>query len=98
MLILEQTLLNEQMLWDLRTGRSQLDRRTLNRYLSIPNRLIFASRVGLGSPNLVAAPSGPETRPRASARAASIISFSCLCSAPLSATAGPPNCGACRLS
>src|SRR5258707_10596170 len=51
---------------------------TLNRYLLIFNRLIFESRVRASSPSLAAAPAGPEIRPWLSARAASIISFSCL--------------------
>jgi hypothetical protein len=37
--------------------------RGLNRYLSIPNRLIFASRVESGMPSLAAAPAGPDIRP-----------------------------------
>src|SRR6202043_2769252 len=88
----------EQMRWDCLVGRDQFDGGTLNRYLLIPNRLIFASSVGLGSPNLVAAPFGPETRPPLSVRAASIISFSCRCSALLSPAVGPANCGTCHLS
>src|SRR5579862_2739864 len=98
MLDFEQMLFSEQTRRDCRVDRDQFDRRTLNRYLLIPNRLIFASSVGLGSPSLVAAPPGPETRPPLSVRAASIISFSCRCSALFSATVGPPDCGACRLS
>jgi len=35
----------------------------LNRYLSIPRRLIFESRVEVGSPSLAAAPCGPDTGP-----------------------------------
>lgn len=35
----------------------------LNRYLSIPKRLIFASRVESGTPSLAAAPAGPDIRP-----------------------------------
>src|SRR5580704_2175423 len=91
-------LFSEQMRWDCGVDRDQFDRLTLNRYLLIPNRLIFASSVGLGSPNLLAAPPGPETRPALSASAASIISFSCRCSALLSAAVGRANCGASRLS
>src|SRR5579862_2313629 len=98
MLDFEQMLFSEQTRRDCRVDRDQFDRRTLNRYLLIPNRLIFASSVGLGSPNLVAAPVGPETRPALSARAASIISFSCRCSARLSPADGPADCGACHLS
>src|SRR5579863_4254364 len=91
-------LFSEQMRWDCGVDRDQFDRLTLNRFLLIPNRLIFASSVGLGSHNLAAAPPGPETRPALSARAASIISFSCRCSALLSPAVGPADCGACRLS
>src|SRR5258708_27882277 len=54
----------------------------LNRYLLIFKRLIFDSRVCAGSPSLAAAPAGPEIRPWLSAKAASIISFSCLTRAP----------------
>src|SRR5258708_3684288 len=67
---------------------NQLACGTLNRYLLIPRRLIFESRVRVGSPRLAAAPVGPEMRPWLSASAASIIPFSCLSSAPLSATLG----------
>jgi len=42
---------------------SQLACGTLNRYLLIPRRLIFESRVRVGSPRLAAAPVGPEIRP-----------------------------------
>jgi hypothetical protein len=35
----------------------------LNRYLSIPRRLIFESSVDVGTPSLAAAPAGPDTRP-----------------------------------
>src|SRR6266481_9988840 len=57
---------------------------TLYLYLLIVKRLIFESRVRDGSPSLAAAPAGPEIRPWLSARAASIISFSCLTRAPSS--------------
>jgi len=43
--------------------RIQLARCTLNRYLLILKRLILESSVRAGSPSLVAAPEGPETRP-----------------------------------
>src|SRR5215467_412223 len=56
--------------------------RTLNRCLLIPKRLIFESSVRDGSPNLAAAPAGPEMRPLDPASAASIISLSCLSNAP----------------
>src|SRR5215472_13207275 len=56
--------------------------RTLNWCLLIPKRLIFESSVRDGSPNLAAAPAGPEMRPLDSASAASIISLSCLSNAP----------------
>jgi hypothetical protein len=39
-------------------------------------------------PSLAAAPADPEIRPLLSASAASIISFSCLCSTPFSTTVG----------
>ena len=42
---------------------TQLARCTLNRYLLILKRLILESSVRAGSPNFVAAPDGPETRP-----------------------------------
>src|SRR5579863_9158428 len=50
--------------------------RNLNRFLLIFKALILWSRVDGGIPSLAAAPEGPEIRPRLSARAASIISFS----------------------
>src|SRR5580700_11336757 len=50
--------------------------RLLKRFLSIFSDLIFVSRVDPGMPSLAAAPDGPDTRPRHSRRAASIISFS----------------------
>jgi len=43
--------------------KDQLALGTLNRYLLILKRLIFESSVRAGSPSLVAAPEGPETRP-----------------------------------
>ena len=58
------------------TGENQFEGRVLNLYLSIPRRLIFASRVALGILSFAAAPVGPAIVPRLSARAASIISFS----------------------
>ena len=45
-------------------------------------RLIFESSVRAGTPNFAAAPVCPEIRPRDSANAASIISFSRLISVP----------------
>ena len=48
----------------------------LKRYLLIFNERILDSSVVDGTPSFVAAPEGPETRPRLSARAASIIFFS----------------------
>jgi hypothetical protein len=60
----------------------------LKRYLSIPRRLIFESRVETGIPSFVAAPAGPDIRPPLSASAVSIASFSCASNAPLNAA--PP--------
>src|SRR5215813_3606817 len=57
--------------------------RTLNWCLLIPKRLIFESSVREGSPNLAAAPAGPEMRPLDSTSAASIISLSCFNNLPL---------------
>ena len=51
----------------------------------------------MGSPSLAAAPVGPEIWPWLSASAASIISFSCLSSAPLSAGLGLAAWGGSRL-
>jgi hypothetical protein len=48
----------------------------LCRYVSMPSRLIFDSSVWRGIPSFAAAPDGPDIRPWASARAASIISAS----------------------
>src|SRR5262249_62209229 len=48
-----------------------------NDYLLFWRDLIFAPRVVHGIPGLVAAPGGPATRPRLSAKAASIRAFSC---------------------
>ena len=50
--------------------------RDLNRCLFIFKERILDSRVVDGSPSFVAAPEGPDTRPRLSPSAASIISFS----------------------
>src|ERR1700694_4956888 len=66
--------------------RGDQDWGPLKRYILIPKRLIFESRVRAGSPSLAAAPAAPEIRPRLSVNAASIISFSCLSSAPVKAT------------
>src|SRR5580698_6206410 len=68
---------------------NQSARGTLNRNLSIPSRLIFASSVCVGRASLAAAPVGPEIRPRLSASAASIISLSWLRRASPSATVEP---------
>jgi len=57
----------------------------LKRYLSIPRRLIFESSVRVGTPSLAAAPAGPDTRPRLSASAASIMFLSCWSNSPLRA-------------
>src|ERR1700733_3842650 len=51
--------------------------KALKRFLSIFSDRIFDSSVERGIPNLTAAPLGPDTRPRVSFSAASIISFSC---------------------
>ena len=51
---------------------------TRNRYLSMRKLLILDSSVVLGTPSLLAAPSGPEMRPRVSASAASMSSRSWL--------------------
>src|SRR5260370_21970336 len=48
----------------------------MKRYLLMPRFAILEARVWRGMPNLSAAPDGPESRPRHSARAVSIISFS----------------------
>src|SRR6202048_1127416 len=77
---------------------NQLDCGTLNRNLLIPKRLIFESRVRVGSPSLAAAPVGPPIPPWLSASAASIISFSCLSSAPSSAALGLAALGGSRLT
>jgi len=55
---------------------------TLNLYLLIFINLIFDSRVDGGMPSLSAAPIGPDTQPRVSAKAAPII-FRSSNSAPL---------------
>jgi hypothetical protein len=54
----------------LRMGKTRLKLRLqhqptwdLNRYLSIPKRLILPSRVESGMPSLAAAPAGPDIRP-----------------------------------
>ncbi len=47
----------------------------LKRFLSILRERIFDSRVDRGTPNLAAAPDGPDTRPVLSRRAASIILY-----------------------
>lgn len=48
----------------------------LKRFLLIFSERIFDSSVDRGMPNCAAAPVGPNTRPRLSFRAASIMSFS----------------------
>jgi len=53
---------------------------TRNRYLLIRRLLILYSNVVRGTPNLLAAPSGPEIRPPVSASAASMSSRSWLIS------------------
>ncbi len=70
---------------------------TLNRYLFIFKRLIFESRVRDGRPSFAAAPAVPEIRPLLSASAASIISFSCFTSTPLSGSGRANLGGACFL-
>ena len=55
---------------------NQLVQRNLNCRLLIFKALILWSRVDGGTPSLAAAPEGPETRPRLSAKARSIISRS----------------------
>src|SRR5260221_12592778 len=61
----------------LRNGSPQAPRWGVKRFLSIFSDRIFDSRVDRGIPNLTAAPLGPDTRPRVSFSAASIMSFSC---------------------
>src|SRR5271169_59219 len=66
--------------FEMREGRDYvepwLERRVLKRRLSMPNLAIFDSRVWCGIPSFAAAPSGPETRPWHSAKAASIVFLS----------------------
>src|SRR6267154_6881820 len=57
-------------------GSHQVPGIGLKRFLSIFSDRIFDSRVDRGIPNLAAAPVGPDTRPRVSFSAASIMSFS----------------------
>src|SRR6202035_2334009 len=65
---------------------------TRNLYLSMRKLLILYSSVVRGTPSLVAAPSGPEMRPRVSASAASMSSRSWLirdgCKPTLASTSG----------
>jgi hypothetical protein len=60
----------------LRNGSPQVPGWGLKRLLLILSDRIFDSRVDRGIPNLTAAPVGPDTRPRVSFRAASIMFFS----------------------
>src|SRR2546428_7890585 len=53
------------------------DYEALKRWRSMRNFFILDSRVCRGMPSLAAAPVGPETSPRASRRAFSIMSLSC---------------------
>ena len=57
-------------------GSTQLSLFVLKRFLSIFSDLIFDSSVERGMPNLPAAPCGPNTRPRLSFSAVSIMLFS----------------------
>src|SRR6266404_871158 len=66
----------------------------LKRSLSIFNDLIFESRVVGGMPSLAAAPAAPDTRPLASASAASIKDFWSFASRWLSAGLGGRGGGA----
>ena len=52
----------------------------MKRCLLIFSDRIFDSRVEGGTPSLAAAPDGQDTQPLASAKAASIMSFSCVTS------------------
>jgi len=63
---------------------NQLAWGTLNRYLLIPRRLTFESRVRVGSPRLAAAPLALRFGRGFLPVRLQIISFSCLSSAPLS--------------
>ena len=69
----------------------------LNRCLLIFNDRILDSRVVDGMPSFLAAPEGPDTRPRVSASTASIISFSwsggTLESVPVAGLSVPRLCG-----
>jgi hypothetical protein len=60
-----------------RKKERQVPGTVLKRFLSILRDLILDSSVDRGVPNFAAAPRDPETRPRLSFRAASIMSFSC---------------------
>src|SRR6266403_5871510 len=55
----------------------QIAYRVLKRFLSIFSDLILDSSVDRGMPNLAAAPVAPNTRPRLSSKASSIMFFSC---------------------
>jgi hypothetical protein len=65
----------------------------LKRWRGMPRALIFDSSVCRGRPSLAAAPAGPDTRPRHSAKAASMRARSCSARA---ATKGPAGRGASR--
>src|ERR1700754_2682550 len=54
-------------------GAAQFPGVVLKRFLFIFNDRIFDSNVDLGIPSLAAAPLGPDTRPRVSFNAASIM-------------------------
>jgi len=63
---------------DRKTSTSpQISDKVLKRSLSIFSDLIFDSKVDRGIPNLAAAAVGPDTRPRVSFSATSIMCFSC---------------------
>src|SRR5208337_2913956 len=66
----------EKLCWILEGKATWLE--ALKRYLLMFIERIFDSRVEGGIPSLAAAPEGPDTRPRVSARAAPMISRSSL--------------------
>src|SRR5258708_39418898 len=63
----------EQFLQFLRNGSPQVPRWSLKRFLLILSDRIFDSSVACAIPSFAAAPDGPNTRPRHSRRAASMI-------------------------